>query len=65
MVVLLFWEMYLATLIRFIVGCLLVFNYRCVAKRWGGKGGEESPLARLKQIQFALNRKHALFDVMP
>ena len=30
------------------------------------QGGEDSPLpARLKQVQFALNRKYAIFDAMP
>ena len=29
-----------------------------------GGGGGDSPPARLKQIQFALNRKHAFFDVI-
>ena len=33
---------------------------RRVAKGWGGGGG--IPPARPKQIQFALNRKHAFFD---
>ena len=31
----------------------------------GEEGGEDSPPARLKQVQFALNRKHAFFDAMP
>ena len=30
----------------------------------GGRGGEDSTPARLKQVQFALNRKHAFFDAM-
>ena len=30
----------------------------------GRGGGEDSPLAQLKQNQFALNRKHAFFDAM-
>ena len=30
----------------------------------GGTGGEDSPPARLKQVQFAPNRKHAFFDAM-
>ena len=28
-------------------------------------GGEDFPPARLQQVQFALNRKHAFFDAMP
>ena len=32
-----------------------------VAKR----GVEDYPPARLQQVQFALNRKHAFFDAMP
>ena len=36
---------------------------RHVAK--GGGGGGVLPPARLKQVQFALNRKHAFFDAMP
>ena len=39
-------------------------NDRRVAKDERG-GGEDSPPARLKQVQFALNRKHAFFDAMP
>ena len=31
----------------------------------GGRGGEGSPPAQLKQFQFALNRKHAFFGAMP
>ena len=27
-------------------------------------GGEDSPPARIKQVQFALNRKHGFFDAM-
>ena len=30
----------------------------------GERAGEVSPPARLKQLQFALNRKHAFFDAM-
>ena len=36
--------------------------YRRVAKRKGEGGG--LPHAQLKQVQFALNIKHALFDAM-
>ena len=38
-------------------------DVRRVAK--GEEGWEDSPPARLKQVQFALNRKHAFFDAMP
>ena len=31
----------------------------------GGGGGRAAHPARLKQAQFALNRKHAFFDAMP
>ena len=31
----------------------------------GGERGEDSLPARLKQVQFALNRKHVFFDAMP
>ena len=37
---------------------------RRVAKG-GEEGGEDSPPARLKQVQFALNRKHAFSDATP
>ena len=30
-----------------------------------GRGREDSPPVRLKQVQFALNRKHAFFDATP
>ena len=32
--------------------------------RGGGGGGGGLPPARLKQVQFGLNRKHAFFDAM-
>ena len=39
---------------------------KCVTKGEGGGGrGEDSPHARLKQVQFALNKKHAFFNGMP
>ena len=28
-------------------------------------GGEDSPPAQLKQVQFALNKKHGFFDTVP
>ena len=37
-----------------------------IAVRGKSGGGEEDPPpARLKQVQFALNRKHAFFDATP
>ena len=41
---------------------MYIYIYRRVAK-W--EKGERTPLpSRIKQIQFALNRKHAFFDAM-
>ena len=58
--------------------CINVFGYenklvsisdqtRRVAKGWGGgrgEGREDSPSARLKQVEFVLNRMLAFFDAM-
>ena len=41
-----------------------VRNAKKQARSQGGEGGEDSTPARLKQVQFALNRKHAFFDAM-
>ena len=39
-----------------------LYKSRRVAKVEGRGGG--LPFARLKQVQFSLNRKHAFFDAM-
>ena len=43
----------------------LFVNFHRHLAKGGGELGEDSPPARLKQTQFALNRKYAFFDVMP
>ena len=49
--------------VHFLCKCISLYVYVC---RHVAKGGEGStPPAQIKQIQFALNRKHAFFDAMP
>ena len=58
------WSLLRTWLIIFAKSSILEADYiRRVAK--GGEGGGGLPPARLQQVQFALNRKHAFFDAMP
>ena len=48
-------------------GACIQIQYFCDIYRRVSKGEREGglPPARLKQVQFALNRKHDFFDAMP
>ena len=63
-------SMWMLKTFRRLVFLKIIFWWKNQARSQGwrrrGEGGREGlPPARLKKVQFALNRKHAFFDAMP